>query len=164
MIKRPTKFPVVAEPTTSSPIASPTSADRLQGDWEMIVGSNPSNTAPIVDAPFSASNAGAPIGVQLLDSTNTTAGDDTGVDTPVDAPTQLPCVVDESDVLSTVDVCDGPDVPTDTTVFDPLPDCFVDANLGANMYYQAPVVTPTADASIATPLVPMEQQPLVTEQ
>ena len=96
--------------------------------------------------------------------TNTPAGDDTDVDTPVDAPTQVPCVVDETDVPSTVGVCDGPDVPTYTTVFDPLPDCFVDANLGANMHYQAPVATPTAGASIATPLVPMEQQPLETEQ
>ena len=32
------------------------------------------------------------------------------------------------------------------------------------MYYQAPVVTTTADVSIATSLVPMEQQPLETEQ
>ena len=106
MVKRPTKFPVVAEPTSNSPIASPTTDDMLQGDGEMIVGSSPNNTAPIVDAPYIASNAGAPTGGQLIDLTNTTAGDDTGVDVPVDAPTQVSCVVDESDVPLTVGVCD----------------------------------------------------------
>ena len=32
------------------------------------------------------------------------------------------------------------------------------------MHHQARVVTPTADVSVATPLVPVEQQPLDTEQ
>ena len=46
----------------------------------MFVGSSLNNTAPIVDAPFIASNAGAPTGAELTDLTNTPAGDDTDVD------------------------------------------------------------------------------------
>ena len=77
MVKRPTKvsksavkrvvtFPVVAEPTSSSPIASPIASDMLHGDGKMIVGSSPNNTAPIVDAPFIASNEGHQLVVYSL--------------------------------------------------------------------------------------------------